>query len=144
MSRLWLAVALAAVISACAPLPPSPQDLQAKRFESAPGKAVIYLVRTYPDLGDVAATLWLDNQVMGSTYMGTYFRWEVAPGRHQISGYGSDNGQIVLDVQPDRIYYVQQVVRGGGRANSPYSTFRMLSEAQGRAYVSNSMLIGQL
>ena len=144
MSRLWLSIVLAGVLSACVQLPPSPQDIQAKRFETAPGRAVIYLVRTYPDLGDVPAPLWLDNQVMGATYMGTYFRWEVAPGRHQIAGYGADHGTITLDTQADRVYYVQQVVRGGPRANSPYSTFRIVNETQGRAYVSSSTLLGTL
>lgn len=147
MSRLWLSLVLAAVLSACAtsapdsPWPSGPADVQAKRFETVPDRAVIYVVRVLQDLGNVPATLWLDNQVMGATYMGTYFRWEVGAGRHQISGYGSDNGQITLDVQPGRIYYVQQVVRGGGRAPSPFSTFRILNEAEGRSLVSRAVLI---
>ena len=106
-----------------------------------PDRAIIYVVRVLQDLGNVPATLWLDNQVMGATYMGTYFRWEVPAGQHLIAGYGSDNGMIRLDVQPGRIYYVQQVVRGGARANSPYSTFRILNERDGRALVSRAVLI---
>ena len=109
-----------------------------------PGRAVIYVVRSHQDLGDVPATLWLDDRVMGATFMGTHFRWEVAPGRHQIAGFGPDNGTITLDVQPDRTYYVQQVVRGGPRANSPYSTFIILNEGQGRAFVSTTAPLGQL
>ena len=147
MSRLWLSLVLAAVLSACtsaAPLaswPSGPADIQAKRFETVPDRAIIYVVRVLQDLGNVPATLWLDNQVMGATYMGTYFRWEVPAGQHLIAGYGPDNGMIRLDVQPGRIYYVQQVVRGGSRANSPYSTFRILNEPDGRALVSRAMLI---
>jgi hypothetical protein len=147
MSKLWLSLVLAAVLSACtsaapyAPWPSGPADVQAKRFETVPDRAVIYVVRVLQDLGNVPATLWLDNQVMGATYMGTYFRWEVPAGQHLIAGYGSDNGMIRLDVQPGRIYYVQQVVRGGARANSPYSTFRILNEADGRALVNRAVLI---
>jgi hypothetical protein len=146
MSRLWLSIILAGLLSACAqvgPTPPPPPP-QASKPEAAPGRSVIYLVRAHQDLGNVPATLWLDDQIMGATYMGTHFRWEVAPGRRQIAGYGPDNGTITLDVQPDRTYYVQQVVRGGARANSPYSTFQLLNEAQGRAFVATTAPLGQL
>jgi hypothetical protein len=142
MSRLWTTIALAAVLSACVQLAPTPQDLQAKRFESAPGKAVIYLVRAVQDLGDVPATVWLDNQVMGATYMGSYFRWEVPAGRHLIAGYASDPGRIVLDVQADRTYFVQQMVMGGGRAPSPHSFFHVVDERTGRAHVMQGTLVG--
>jgi len=147
MSRLWLSIILAVVLSGCAsyaavaPWPSGPADVQAKRFEAVPDRAVIYVVRVLQDLGNVPATLWLDNQVMGATYTGTYFRWEVAPGHRQISGYGPDVGTIALDVQPGRIYYVQQVVRGGPRANSPHSTFRILNDTEGRALVTRAVLI---
>lgn len=137
-------LALFALLTACVQLPPTPQDIQAKRFESAPGKAVVYLVRTNPDLGDVPATVMLNYDMMGATYMGTYFRWELPPGRHRIAGYASDHGTITVDVQPDRMYFVQQVVRGGGRAATAHSTFHVMDERQGRAAVLNGMRVGHL
>jgi len=77
------------------------QDIEAKRFEQVPGKAVIYLFRDAPDFSREVATVMLDDSMMGSTYPGTYFRWVVAPGRHQIRGYAGDNGSIILDVAQD-------------------------------------------
>ena len=136
--------ALLALLAACVQLPPTPEDIQAKKFEAAPGKAVVYLVRPYPDIGDSAATVVLDDQMMGSTYMGTYFRWEMPPGRHRIAGYAGDTGIIMVDLQPDRVYFVEQNVRGGGRAPSPTSFFRMIPEPRGRALVMNAMLVGRL
>jgi hypothetical protein len=99
---------LVLVLAGCAPLPPSPQDLEAKRFEQVPGKAVIYVVRDYPDVSREAATLMLDDNMMGSTYPGTYFRWVVEPGRHRIRGFAGDAGSITIDVAPDRMYFIQQ------------------------------------
>ena len=119
MSKLWLSLVLAAVLSACtsaapyAPWPSGPADVQAKRFETVPDRAVIYVVRVLQDLGNVPATLWLDNQVMGATYMGTYFRWEVPAGQHLIAGYGSDNGMRYLVVLARAIDIVNSFV---GRA----------------------------
>lgn len=138
MFRFLLMAALA--LAGCAPLPPSPQDLEAKRFESAPGKAVIYLVRDYPDISREAASVMLDDNLMGSTYPGTYFRWVVEPGRHQIRGFAGDSGAITLDVGPGAIYYVQQSFnRGFGFGQS---FFRPIPEPFGRGMVMRGELAG--
>jgi hypothetical protein len=137
--RIFLLLALA--LAACAPLPPSPQDIEAKRFEIVPGQSVIYLVRPYPDASHEGATLWLDDQVMGSTYPGTYFRWVVAPGRHRIAGYAGDSGNIVLDTAPGRVYFVYQSF-GRPLGFSGQSYFQLVDEAYGRSMVMHSRLAG--
>jgi hypothetical protein len=138
---MFRVLALLLMLAGCAPLPPSPQDIEAKRFEQVPGKAVIYLFRAEPDFSREAATVVLDDQPMGSTYPGTYFRWVVEPGRHQIRGYAGDNGSITLDVAPDRMYFVQQSV---GRMFSPFaqSWFRVIPEPHGRVGVLRGELLG--
>ena len=138
MLRLLL---LAFVLSGCAPLPPSPADLEAKRFELAPGKAVIYVVRSDPDFSREVATLMLDDNMMGSTYPGTYFRWVVEPGRHQIRGYAGDNGSITLDVAPDRMYFIHQRV-SQLLLGFAQSFFRPVPEPHGRAEVLRAELAG--
>lgn len=132
---------LTVLLAACTPLPPSPADIEAKRFEPAPGKAVIYLVRDRPDLSYEAATVLLDDQMMGSTYPGTYLRMIVAPGPHEIRGYAGDNGRFRLDVPPDGVYFVQQSV---ARTFTGFaqSMFRPLPDGVGRALVMRSELIG--
>ena len=132
---------LAFVLAGCAPLPPSPQDIEAKRFEGVPGKAVIYLVREWPDISREAATVMLDDQMMGSSYPGTYFRWVVEPGRHQIRGYAGDPGSITLDVGPDRIYFVQQSYTPGFFGFGQ-SFFRPVPEPYGRGAVLRGELVG--
>ena len=139
MFRLLLVAALA--LAGCAPLPPSPQDLEAKRFESVPGKAVIYLVRDMPDISREAASVMLDDNLMGSTYPGTYFRWVVEPGRHQIRGFAGDAGAITLDVAPGAIYYVQQSY-SRGFTGFGQSYFRPIAEPYGRGAVVRGELVG--
>lgn len=131
MIRLLL---LALAFAGCAPLPPGPADMEAKRFEPVQGKAVIYLFREYPDLSREVATVMLDDAMMGSTYPGTYFRWVVEPGRHQIRGYAADAGAITIDVVPDRIYYIQQSVSHFFHGFAQ-SFFRLVPEPYGRAGV---------
>lgn len=133
LALLWLA--------ACTPLPPSPQDIQAKRFETVPEKAVVYLFRDAPDFSDEVATVLLNDSVHGSTYPGTYMRLELAPGRHRISGFATDSGIIEFNTQPGRLYFLQQSV-----ASSLFrwhtSFFRFVDEAHGRTAVLRSELVG--
>jgi hypothetical protein len=138
MFRLLL---LALALAGCAPLPPSPEDLEAKRFERVPGKAVIYLVRNDPDFSYEVSTVMLDDNMMGSTYPGTYFRWVLEPGRHVIRGYAGDNGSIRVDVAPDTMYFIQQSVTRMFHGFAQ-SFFRPIPEPHGRAVVLRSELAG--
>jgi hypothetical protein len=136
------ALLLAALLAGCAaPLPLTPADVQARRMEAPPpGMGVIYLVRAHPEHNVHPAPLSLGDKQMITTYPGTYYRWEVPPGRHQIMGAFADNGEITVQVEAGRTYYVQQWT-------DPWITyaksfFQPVSEAQARAIISRGVLVG--
>lgn len=137
---MWRYLFLAFLLAGCAQLPPSPQDLQAKKFEAVPDKGVIYVVRDHPDFSDAAATIYLGDAAMITTYAGTYYRWEVAPGTHRISGFGGDTGAIALRVEAGRLYYVQQRVSIFFRFAQSY--YQVVPEPYGRAAVMRAVLLG--
>jgi hypothetical protein len=83
----------------------------------------------------------LDDNMMGSTYPGTFFRWIVEPGRHQIRGFAGDSGAMVIDVLPDRVYYVQQSYTRGFTGFGQ-SFFQLIPEPYGRGAVMRSELAG--
>ena len=132
---------LVLVLTGCAPLPPTPQDIEAKRFELVPGMAVIYLVRDRPDISREAASVMLDDNMMGTTYPGTYFRWVVPPGRHQIRGFAGDAGSMTIDVAADRMYFLQQSYTRGFTGFGQ-SFFRPIPEPYGRGAVLRAELVG--
>ena len=134
----WLAAAL--LLAGCVQPPFSPADIQAKRFEPLPGKAVIYVVRDYPDLTDEGASIYLDEQTMITTYPGTYYRWETEPGVRRISGFAGDSGRISFSTEPGRIYYVLQRLTPFFRF--PVSHFYLVPEPHGRAAVGRAVLVG--
>ena len=142
MLKTWTGIlALIALLAGCAPL--SPRDREAVRIEGTPGKAVIYLVRTNPDLSTVSATVTLNGDLLGTTHAGTYFRVEVPAGRHRFSGYAGDSGSITVDVQSDRIYFIRQTVAGYERSPSSLSSFfSMIDEKRGRAALVGADRIG--
>src|SRR5512134_3803604 len=107
-----LLIAIFVLIAGCAQLPPSPAEMQAKRFESVPGKAVIYIVRAEPDLYGGHGTLALDDSIMITMFEGNFFRWEVAPGPHRIAGMGQDVSRVTVNAEAGKIYFVQHKVTG--------------------------------
>jgi hypothetical protein len=137
----FLATLLMAVLFAagCVQLPPTPQDIQAKKFETVPDKAVIYLVRNDPDNSVLHGTVWLGDKITITTFPGTYFRWEVPPGVHRIEGYGFDTSSITLTTEAGKLYFVQQNIYG---ARSVHGGFlQRVSERDGKAMVLRSTLI---
>lgn len=137
--RSLFALATLLIAGCITPLPPSPRDLEAKRFENVPDKAVIYLVRDQPDFTREPTSVVLDDSVMGASYPGTYFHWVVAPGRHRIAGFASDSGVMVLDTAAGNIYFIQQsVTRTLGMTRS---IFRPVHPVHGRDVVQRSELV---
>ena len=143
MLKTWTRIiALLALLAACAPLQPTARDTGAVRIEGTPGMAVIYLVRTSPDISYLAAPVVLDDRLIGPTYAGTYDRLEVPAGRHRLTGYAQDSGSLTLDVQADRVYFVHHTVAGSWRSTAPFSFFKVIDESRGRAAMAGASRLG--
>lgn len=127
-------------LAGCTQLPPSPADIQAKKFEILPDRAVIYIARSDPDFSRDGATLLLDDTVTITTYPGTYYRWEVAPGAHRIEGFAADAGRMTISVEAGKIYFVQQSYLPG--PFTPRSSFSPVTASRGRALVTRGELVG--
>ena len=135
-----LLIAALALIAGCAQLPPSPAETQAKRFESAPGKAVIYVVR--PSTGyDGHGTIALDDSITITMFGGNFFRWEVAPGTHRIAGRAQDVSRLTLNAEAGKVYFVRHTVTGSdGRTWG--GSLEILTERDGQVLVGRATLLG--
>lgn len=134
--RTWLAGALL-LLGGCAGLAPESQDVEAKRFEPLPDKAVIYLVRGEPLYSDRPVPVWLGTFIKITTYPDTFFRWEVPPGTHRISGHDTDFGNIAVAAESGRVYFVMQQLSH----RHDISYFTMIEELDGRAAVRRAALL---
>lgn len=139
MRRLLLMAVF--LLAGCYAVPFTPQDIQARKFEAVPGKAVIYVVRAYPDHSDIQAPINVGDKLRVNTYPGTYYRWEAEPGKHRIAGAFFDNGAIEIATEPGRIYFVLQRVTMMLMGESPLSSFQLVSEPAGRAAVMRSVMV---
>jgi hypothetical protein len=135
-TRAWLAGALLA-LGGCVGLAPESRDIEAKQFQPLPDKGVIYLVRGEPLYSDRPVPVWLGNFIMLTTYPDTFFRWEVQPGMHRISGHDTDFGTITVAVEPGRVYFVMQQLS----YRYDISYFTMVEELEGRAAVRRAALL---
>ena len=136
MARYFL---VAVSLLAGCQLPLTPEDLEARKFEAVPGKAVIYLVRVNPDFNDRQALVRVGDKLLFKVYPGTYYRWVVEPGTHQITGYAGDIGTITVQAEAGRIYYVKQQMTPFSRM--PISHFFLVSEMEGQAEVLRAVLL---
>jgi hypothetical protein len=143
MLKNWIGIlAVVALTAACAPLPPS-GNAQAVSIEGTPGMSVIYLIRATPDFSYVPAQISIDDQLLGVTHAGTYYRIEVPAGRHRIAGYGVDGGRITVDTQAGQVYFIQQRVAGNWRSPTSLSSFYTpIDEARARAAMVNAQKLG--
>jgi hypothetical protein len=129
--RLAAALALAALLGACALTPDaSPEaDAAAKQFTGHPDATMIYVYRSPFNELDANTILYLDGRVIGQTRAGSYFRLAAVPGRHVLHGTGIDLGEFELDARRGRIYVVEHEVIGG------QSRFRVVPQEIGQARV---------
>src|SRR5258705_11734134 len=133
---MWRNLLTALLLAGCAQLPPTPEDIQAKKFERLPDKSVIYVVRTPMDSSH-ASGLALDFREQITTFRGTYYRWEVAPGTHRIAGFGNAIESVTVTTAPGRIYFLEHTVLGD-RRSAFITRLREIDERYGRELVTNS------
>jgi hypothetical protein len=133
-----LAAMLAVVcllLGGCAATPEASRtdDAAAKRFDSAPGAAIVYLYRADGPDNRGYTTLWLDGRLVGEILPATYFRVSVRPGKNLLTGFAGDTGRLEFDTQGNEVYFVAIAVRG--EYGEGTSTFRRVSPEVGRAQI---------
>jgi len=136
---MWRGLLIALLVAGCAQLPPTPEEIQAKKFETVPDKAVIYIVRTPMDSSE-AGSITLDGTAM-TTFGGTFYRWEVAPGLHEIAGFAGETGLVKINAQAGHQYFVEHTVAGTTRDGWQATYLRQIDEKEGRILVSESSLL---
>lgn len=137
-----LLIAVFVLVSGCAQIPPSPDEIHAKKFESVPGKAVIYIARSPVGFqGHGAFTL--DDSMTVTMFGGNFYRWEVAPGSHLIAGAAQDMSRLTINAEAGKIYFVQHHVMGDFRTVWGWGgVLNLLSERDGRMLVQSGRLLG--
>lgn len=139
MKRSLLPIGLL-LLAGCAQLPPSPQDMQAKKFEAVPDKAVVYIVRSPMDSQHPAQVFLDDFSVQVPTLRGTYYRWETPSGTKQIIGVTPSSAAVTLNVEAGKIYFVEYTVYPGRRGSVGFTALQQVGDRYGRTIVGQSQI----
>ena len=129
-------VLILALLGGCAATPEAPPagDAEAKRFDTAPRVAIVYLYRADTPGSSATSTIWVDDRLVGQTLPATYFRIVVRPGRNRIAGVASDQGRLEIDTREGSVYFVAMYV--GGDMETPTNTiFRRVPPEVGKAEI---------
>ena len=138
---MWRYLIVAALLAGCAQLPPSSQDIEARKCESIPGKAAIYIVceSTSALLG---APLWLGQGAQITLWTGNYHRWVVEPGPHTIAAIGVSPASITIQSQAGKVYFVHYRLEGASsREGVVNSALKLMDDHAGRARVMQAVLL---
>lgn len=96
----------------------------------APGKALVYFVRTQVFGAAISVQLVADKKPLGWTRAKTFVIYEGDPGKHEFASISEGGALLEADLLPDKIYYVQLAIHMGGfRARSHFEVIRPGSEA---------------
>lgn len=97
----------------------------------APGKALVYFVRTQVLGGAISVQLVADKKPLGWTRSHTFVVYEGDPGKHEFASISEGGALLDADLLPNRIYYVQVAIHMGAlRARSHFEVIRPGSEAR--------------
>jgi hypothetical protein len=96
----------------------------------APGKALIYFVRTQTMGFAIKFKLFADGKFVGLIMSKTYIPVEVDPGKHEFITEAENAGFLEADVAPGKIYVVQVSTHmGAWKARTHFEVARTGSEA---------------
>ena len=111
------AACLLIALSGCASVPEATpeRDAEAKQFETRPGAGTLYVFRndSSGNAWQDDSVLYIDDRLIGATLPGTFFRIDLQPGRHELSGYGHDRGSLRIRLADGEARFVALNVIGG-------------------------------
>lgn len=108
---------LGIALGGCASVPEAApeRNAEARRFETRPGAAALYVFRNdspgTPTRED--SVLYVDDRLIGATLPGTFFRVDLLPGVHRLQGYGYDQGKLKIRARDGEAYFVALNVING-------------------------------
>ncbi len=141
--QIATAVVAVTLLVGCASVPPAPSSLEQKAKEFIPsfGKARIYLFRERNIFGAaIQFQVALDGRIAGGTGPGTFFMFEVPPGKHVVSSSTAESvSALEINAEPDRNYFIRQRQNLG--VVGPRVELVRVDETEGRKAVSSYRML---
>lgn len=120
---------------------PDSKSASAKEFQTLPDKGVVYLYRPGRAVGAATQTqIKVNGKDAGGTGPGTFFKWDLEPGKYVFSCYTSESSAAAeLNVEENKQYFLRQDTRIG--INDGRVTLTEVDETTGKEAVTKGKLL---
>ena len=120
---------------------PAEESDAAKTFEAPDNSGIVFLYRPGRAVGAASAVKVKVNGLdAGGTTGGSFFRWELKPGKHTFfSSTGESSATVAIDVEAGNLYFIEQVARIG--LNEGRVTMKQVDEEAGKKAVKSLKLL---
>jgi hypothetical protein len=137
------AIALALLVAGCAPLPMADAvpNAEAKKFETGPGLANVYVYRNQVLGAAIRMAITVDGRELGVTRGKTYLLLRLEPGQHTIASQGQAKTSLALDVEAGKNYFVWQGVTHNFLSFTYHSRLKLVDETTGQEGVKECDLV---
>jgi len=137
------AIALAALVAGCAPLPMADAvpNAQAKKFEISPDRANVYVYRNQVLGGAIRMAVTVDGREHGVTRGKTYLLLRLEPGNYTIASQGQAKTSLTVDVAAGKNYFVWQGVTHNFLSFTYHSRLKLVDETAGQEGVAECELV---
>jgi hypothetical protein len=104
--------------------------------EPTAGKALIYILRPSRMKSGVQTKLAVDGEWKGVNRGRNYFFFTLEPGLHYFCSQAKNRSVLVLTVEADKTYYIEQEMRFSMR--KPRNDLAVIGDADAKTYLANS------
>lgn len=134
------AISAFAILSGCASVnkAPAAADAAAKTFQAKANVAQVYVYRNETMGAALSMPVTVDGKLAGSTGPNSYFKFDLAPGKHRITSQG-DGSVLDIDTEAGKLYFVWQEVKMGLMSGG--SKLQIVDGEKGRKGVAECSLI---
>ncbi|MHB8481290.1 MAG: DUF2846 domain-containing protein [Nitrospiria bacterium] len=113
-TQILLLLVLVSGMTKCAPdLFSSLENREGNQIKPDPNQSIILVYRNLNEGAGIPVVLFLDGKKLGEIPIKTYFRLEVAPGRHVIRSESDDVSILEVFAEKGKIYFIRQKVTMG-------------------------------
>lgn len=135
------AVVCSLFISGCRSVPKASHelDVQAKKFQTNPNGAQIYIYRNEIFGGMIKIDVEFDGKLIGRTLPNTYFLLQVPPGNHTILSESENKSTLEIKAEKGHNYYVWQEVKMG--VMLARNKLQLMDEQKGQEGVNDCELL---
>ena len=111
---IYIIISLSFILHGCSVQKASLEaDTKSKQLTAPSGKGIVYIIRPNAYGFAVKFKVTCDEKYIGSTVGKRFIYTILDPGKHKIVSKAENDAEIEVNIEADKIYYIEQIPRMG-------------------------------